>query len=562
MVADNERPNSMEAIKSPEVESPSKRIMKKRESDRACQRLSRQRKKSRVAYLEELVDQMKVSEASGQMGVFIQRILQLQAENDSLQGKLKAIENILLPPRTQTQAQAEAAPPAAQGTTNEDTRNLSPGNAIPAVEFPSHQQQTHATAACEDPERLKLQNESMFPQPSLSYLQSGISQVLENDVPHIWQESSSMPTAEPPPRPYLGVPSPTESIRTLPSSINRSCECGHAMALGRSNLNHWHHSNATLGAWMKRPSLVSELQNVDLYYEDTPVRAVIEGWDAVERRGIVHPLWRLMRVMDEALFTQVEGSTNRLGLLITVSRLLRAHIDPSGRLYNELPRFYLESHGQGRYAYATNFLAWPAMRRALVSREHQYCSNRFWRFFIKSMQMKWQLEFRDCYHYNAIESVYTVSPTFLSALGDLQNLGVKRDFLEHYPEFRNMIVAVDEIPPSISTTLPGCLFNRDVAEGLLTTAYNATPIPTLASGSDQSPLSINDGCHSMPQRERAEGREVEGEGADESGNDEEEDGTEVEAQPFQMPSWGAPGQLPREVLVPELAPLFAGRDFL
>lgn len=432
----------------------STRLQKKRESDRKCQRVSRERKKSHIAHLEGLLQQVKEADSSGRMDGLLRRISQLQNERDSFEAKLLAIEGILKPGPSKapgfSKHQVEASGllnDVVPGSLQEyDVSATSLFDILPVQaesEFP-FTLEDHVVPELESDLLLSMTDPLQTAQTSTASDQNALSDPWPDFTPLASSETASK-------HPYFGLPSPTNSETSMSLLNQRTCGCGQAKSLQKLNFNHWYCGNVTLGAWMKWPSMFSMDPDADSpYHEDIPIRAVIEGWDAVESRGQMTPVWRLLRVMDDSLFRLCEDYTSRLGMMINVSRLIMAHMDPSLKLYRKLPPYLLVRHELAPFAYATNFLAWPNVRRMFVTHEHHYCSNRFWRCFIRSMRMQWPFEVRDSYRYNAIEGLYSISPTFLETLGQLQNLGVSRDFFDYYPEFRGQIMAVDEIPPSLS----------------------------------------------------------------------------------------------------------------
>lgn len=592
----NEAAESTASLSS-QIDRASDRRLKKRESDRKCQRVSRQRKNTRIAYLEGLVDQLKEADTSGQLDSLLQRISHLQKERDAFQGKLAAIEAILTPGQTDAHREAEAeAGLEVKGSMTPNVVGTENAKVEAATTFnpPSGREAMHFLPDLGVSMISGFEKEYFLSSTNPLQPKEFDSQTHQNDIPKTWSENSAMdiPRASFQ-RPYLGMPYPTESTRSTSLSSSRGCGCGQAKAMRMLDLNHWHHGNVTLGSWMEWPSPATVSDDGDPYYEDTAVRAIIEGWDAVDARGNVHPMWPILRVMDESLFKYADGPMNRLGIVFGVSRLLLAHIEHSPAIYSTIPPFALESHGQDYYAYASNFVCWPGIRRALMTHEHKYCSNRFWRMFINSMRIQWPFEVRDCYLYNAAAASYSISPTFLATMNNINALGVARDFFEYYPELRGTAVAVDDIPPSIVTTMgiPSYHYvgirngglhppnqcqqpflspfhvsqqlssqgakqsivaeheceTGDISEALNTSAPGVTPTTAPARSLHAMLPCLFETCYST---------------TEEQPENEEEEGREEEGQPFQMPAWGAPGHLPRQVLLPEVSHIFAGRDFV
>jgi len=49
------------------------------------------------------------------------------------------------------------------------------------------------------------------------------------------------------------------------------------------------------------------------------------------------------------------------------------------------------------------------------------------------------------YLFNASKGLYKVSPLFEELLGDIRNIGVTGNFLEHFPELQSVVNIVDEM---------------------------------------------------------------------------------------------------------------------
>ncbi|KIW10139.1 hypothetical protein PV08_11100 [Exophiala spinifera] len=393
------------------------RRLKKRESDRKCQRISRERTKSRIAQLEKLVEELSQADDSGKVAALLETVSQLQQERDNLANKLKSIESILFPGEPPTKVKV----PKVEGSPSSNL-NLSSLAAEPehdaevvstATEVPEGSAQgisgpvvnpKHITGTAEDSQRMVLQERS-----------------LRNDQ-------------------YMPLLAPIGGF---------VCECSYARSLQKQTLNFWYQGNMTLGAWMKWPKLVPAVSDDDPFHDDTPVRAIIEGWDAVEQRGHVHPMWRLLRTMDEGLFSHAETATSRLGILGNVSRVLRAHLDTTHKQLKQLPTYWPSRVTAEHCAYATNFVAWPGVRQALDRDEHRFCSNHFWTVFINSMRVEWPYEFRDCYLLNSATGLYKLSPLFDETIKDIRKIGVCKSFFQHYPELEGAVNVIYENPSHV-----------------------------------------------------------------------------------------------------------------
>lgn len=271
---------------------------KKREVDRRCQREARQRTKARIAYLEELVDELRQQDTSGQVASLMQQVAEARNERDQFARTLRGIEDSIRGHREQL----DTAPEKAVATGNEaDMR--------------------------------------------------GASGVVDNQSPAFSLQSPSFPLSsgaqsagKQRPAPFdstnAGIGSPTlhhSDTYGLSTAINRNLvissngPCPHCEQLEDANprpQSLWRFSNEVLNA---RPVLTTlQLQCEDEVAEDTPVRAVVEGWDAATKRlgGTLPPLWQALRRLDEKVFADIKP-VERLAIMRVMHILYRYHADPT-----------------------------------------------------------------------------------------------------------------------------------------------------------------------------------------------------------------------------------------
>ena len=70
----------------------SSRRLKKREIDRKCQRQARERTKTRIAYLEGLVEDFRQQDSSGQMATLMKQLKEMESERDVMAKTIKDIQ--------------------------------------------------------------------------------------------------------------------------------------------------------------------------------------------------------------------------------------------------------------------------------------------------------------------------------------------------------------------------------------------------------------------------------------------------------------------------------------
>ena len=72
------------------------RRMRKRELDRRCQRIARERTKNRIAYLEGLVEDFRKQDSTGQVATLMKQLSDMGKERDTLVKTLQSIQNTAL----------------------------------------------------------------------------------------------------------------------------------------------------------------------------------------------------------------------------------------------------------------------------------------------------------------------------------------------------------------------------------------------------------------------------------------------------------------------------------
>lgn len=381
----------------------SARILKKRETDRKCQRMIRERTKTRIAYLEGLVEQFRQQDASGRVETLMKQLNDLKDERDTLAKQVKNIESII------------------SGTKPKEEPDVKDHALVPKATVT----QAHITALPSSPFDEAVSPETEQP-----------TYVIHNKEYQAYVESSSRSSWS------------SSAIQTASKS---TCECSNDQSAvdPSRGFNKWLFANETLSTWFKWPAQALDMTKYLPYNDDVPVRAIVEGWDAVERHGHMHPAWRLLRGIDQTIFGTCEPR-ERLAILTVMGLLLQAHINPTTEQHRKLPAFYLKRPSQDMlHSYATEYFAWPGLRERFIFSEHRYCSNIFWRLFCQNLRLQWPYEFRDCYVRNIDTGLYRISPTFHERLNDIRCWTMGMGMFKQYPELYGDIPAWNHIPASI-----------------------------------------------------------------------------------------------------------------
>ena len=392
----------------------SARVLKKRETDRRCQRMIRERTKSRITYLEGLVEQFRSQDASGRVETLMAQLSEMKEERDTLAKQVKNIKGIVSGNKMKEEP---------------DTEDVS------MIRLRSEES--------EQPLSLHIDTQQAYhhnPSPNDDLATSS-----PQDTPHYAVHNKEYQA-------YVENSSRSPAAgSTLEPGPNTPCECSAPSTPDPTKkLNKWRYANDTLTTWFNWSPQALEMSHYAAYNDDIPVRAIVEGWDAVEKDGHMHPAWQLLRGIDQIIFSSCD-QRERLAILSVMGLLLQAHLNPTTEQHRKLPAFYLKRPSQDMlHSYATEYFAWPGLRERFVFSEHRYCSNIFWRLFCNSLRFQWPYEFRDCYTRNLDTGLYKISPTFHERLSDIRCWTMGMEIFKQYPELYSDMPAWNHIPGSLA----------------------------------------------------------------------------------------------------------------
>ncbi|KAF4995715.1 hypothetical protein FDECE_12708 [Fusarium decemcellulare] len=426
------------------------RRLKKRELDRKAQRLARERTKSRIAQLETMVENLRQTDSNSQISSLMDQLGQVTKERDNLLQVLNSLGTTIRrhlddasPAEQSRNAQLEASSQIPSGVSlvptgvervRQASRTSSEASGPTGMELQPMESQLvtfgndawDCSITCDDslPPAMAFDNSmithgggELIPLPGLL-----------PDVPQTTSEDVIIPTP------------PMICHCTSPSSCASNY---HAIPSG----NTWRAANEALG---KSTKLSPEEATVEDYTaEDTPVRAVLEGWDSVERAGKMTASWRKLRKIDEVCFHQCPN-TERLAILRMMHLLMTYHGEPTLTRRASLPRWFLMRPSQAlAHSYAIDYFVWPGVRERFVFSQHQYCTNTFWDLFQSNLKVLWPYDFRDTYLQNSHTGKFQLSPMFEERIRDINAWTMSSDFFTHFPELYEDIPPYLGIPASL-----------------------------------------------------------------------------------------------------------------
>ncbi|RBA09097.1 hypothetical protein FPRO05_07377 [Fusarium proliferatum] len=354
--------------------------LKKRESDRKAQRVSRERTKNRIAYLEDLVEKLSSGDDHDKTLSLMAQLSEVTKQRDSLVRFLDTTslsftrhlsEAKKWESKTVSQEQPQAQQPSVSGSVYKESPALLPdlletspaGNAL-SLFSPNFTGTLQGDTALDG-------SQTCVDLDSATYCTSN-NHHADDKTP--------------------AAPSPCDCS----SSETRRLSDGSVVSR-----NIWQAGNQVLkGPTGLLPAAMLELECEAS--EDVPVRVVLYGWDHLEQSGRMTPLWRRIRHLDEICFSGC-GQVERLAVIHMVHRYMRAYADPtSANIDAILPRWYMKSTSSQDVSGhpAVDYFAWPAFRQQFSRYPHRYCSNLFWHMFKEHLRITWPYEFRDVYSVN------------------------------------------------------------------------------------------------------------------------------------------------------------------
>ncbi|KAF5656259.1 hypothetical protein FCIRC_13756 [Fusarium circinatum] len=441
------------------------RRLKKRELDRKAQRLARERTKSRIAQLESMVDNLRQDDSNAQIATLMDQLGKVTKERDNLLQVLDSLGSTIRrhigdtnsatstsEPRSETKSESPAYPGQSQSASNE--------RIVPIMAQRAASETSNSTIL-----ELPINHNHNHPPPHDPFSYDGWNYAVstEHYPTSMAFDNSILPPAGNgfiPIQPLLPnlPPTPEEDDVIVPKAPVL-CHCSSptscASAYHDVKPNIWRAINEVLA----KPTKLSaeELAIEEYNAEDIPVRALIEGWDSIERAGKMTPTWRKLRRADELCFANC-ADTERLAAMRLCHLLITYHGDPTMERRATLPRWYWNRPSQVLpHSYGIDFFVWPGLRERLIFSQHQYCNNSFWELLQSNLKILWTDTFQDTFYHNAHTGKYHISPLFEQRIRDINAWTMSTDFFQHFPELSEDIPAYMGIPASMGGVHPSAV---------------------------------------------------------------------------------------------------------
>ncbi|RMZ85707.1 hypothetical protein DV737_g451, partial [Chaetothyriales sp. CBS 132003] len=427
------------------------RRLKKREIDRRCQRQARERTKSRIAYLEGLVESLKQSDGDDRSAALLKRVEDTEKERDALAQALRDVQKAI----SSCRAVNEKVEP------DDDSPQLKYIQQAPADEPESSSSFFHCAGRA--PRHHSATASTPYSRPDVTPAMT-MPMTISMVAPVHALPPTTMPMRTTPPLPVSLVTSSSEGA--IVPACNDDCDCcrdRHVKATAETS-NDWRYACTTLLESIQSQTSVITPEE-DMLRDDIPVRVVMEGWDAVEQQIGISASWAVLRKIDERIFISCNPVT-RLAVLLTMHLLFQYHRDPSLERCAKVPLWFLPrpSCQTQKHSYAINYFVWPGLRERFVFYQHHYCSNIYWRLFTSCLTINWPYDFRDCFVQRWDSGIFEISPLFRECIGNIYNWQMTGDIFARFPELRSDIPCVLQSARPTSNSVQLQLANWDMPQ--------------------------------------------------------------------------------------------------
>lgn len=435
--------------------------LRKRESDRRSQRQARERMKSRLAYLEGVVEQYRQDSIGDDATVVLKELSEAEREKDAaievLQKVWQTMSKYYNRPTALGPEQGQEAVDSDAERTAATMGGVAPGlkarvdgnrgSDLAGIGEPVSQLVDHMSLRSSASPNKGSQPSALQPETERSQISSpcwGLAATM--------QQSGDTGCAKTPP---FGFKRSNYAPNWALSTERCACQRETGPSISSENKGHsswrgnqWTFANEVLGerlTWHE-----GHIQPAtDIECDDVPIRVLLEGWHSVTQRGALHPTWRIIERIDRTLFSCCPN-VERLAILRAMHTLLQFHVEPNQRRYRCLPPWYIsrqEFHHPR--SYAIDYFAWPGLRERFTQNEHRYCGNEFWSLFCSNLKILWPYQFRDCYVREEQTGIYKISPLFDHRLRDICCWTMMPDIFCRFPELSSDIPVFNSIPTSL-----------------------------------------------------------------------------------------------------------------
>ncbi|KIW35299.1 uncharacterized protein PV07_02002 [Cladophialophora immunda] len=415
---------------------------RKRELDRVAQRASRERTKNRIRFLEEKLAALEAEDRDSRICDLMKVIKDLREENGRLASRLSKIKvwadvDTQLSeesPTGNTQLPAPLTPsrvltPDSEDATGDAPLELVDGHEVKAAGYSQQVFQDLGSNEPDDP----------FP-TTIDFNLENETQELKDLAWAFLSGPSSKPAVE-----AVAQASPFDSSETLcglsnfiPSSIVWAPTPATPMMFPYSELPaeaKWSFGNEAYTYAIRSTRQMGF--DCSLTELQSPLRAILSGWEVVDERQRSHPLWMALRHVDELILPNW-SIAQKIAYMLIAYRLLLYRINPTKENLDRVPPFLRPRPSQERIEHpiVIDFFIWPGLRDRLVFNHDRYSrTGHFSAAYCSYVRFCWP--FPDNYILaRDTSNNYKVSQLFEKYAYDVNNWTVDERFFTSLPELR------------------------------------------------------------------------------------------------------------------------------
>ena len=163
--------------------------------------------------------------------------------------------------------------------------------------------------------------------------------------------------------------------------------------------------------------------------EDILIRAIVHGWDAVEKKHYLDLVWRLFRHADETLWYRIRP-IDRLAHFWQMRSTMLNKIRPKGQKLRTTPAFMTSTALQvadPSHPPIADYFAWPNVRDSLISSGIANVSGKEAISFADSFRFMWRYDMRDAYMKDIETDKYSFSEAFLRSFNNLSSYKILQE---------------------------------------------------------------------------------------------------------------------------------------
>ena len=418
------------------------RAERKRELDRLAQRATRERTKSRIAFLEQKLASLESCDRQSTISQLTKTIDDLRNDNMRLQSAMTKMRFALNEALDGTEANTGrtctcaskskcTCQPKAGSSSSDTPRHESRSPDDDVVELPS-----------EPPVPMQDGVLGMWPSPTNL---GGLEEFLgfqPNSIPTpVYDLSLPENTLQ---SPWVQVGGTTPSMPTPPPlSFQLPPADGGPTLTIASDFEKWHVSNgAFIDAMDAVKKNMATNQTLDLH---VPFRAGLWGWGSIPTHELAHPVWSALRAVDQKVFgTWATKPAQRIAVMYACQTMLQYREAPTKENLDRVPKYLLPRPSQQRIQHPAviDYLVWPGLRDRLVFEHEKYTrTGDFSAAFVKYAHFNWPYSEREIFAVNPNTGQWEVSKLFLDHVYDFKNWTMQPEFFRVFPEMVHDIPA-------------------------------------------------------------------------------------------------------------------------